>query len=130
MKKLDGLVMSLVGGVLLMSGCGTDASDSEGSGSVTQAVETAQAPRRVLIVLFDQMIPGYADTFNMPNYRRLRDAGTNFREARLGYMASETVIAHNVITSGLLPKHMGWVDEAYRDTANLLGRARHDAHHG
>ena len=37
-------------------------------------------------------------------------------------MASETVIAHNVITSGQLPKHMGWTDEAYRDADNLLGK--------
>jgi hypothetical protein len=79
-------------------------------------------PTRVMIVLFDQMVPAYADQFKMPNFRKLRDAGTNFDEAYLGYMASETVIAHNVITSGQLPKHMGWVDEAYRDSTNLLGK--------
>jgi type I phosphodiesterase/nucleotide pyrophosphatase len=79
-------------------------------------------PNRVLIVLFDQMLPEYANRFNMPNFRELRDAGTNFKKAYLGYMASETVIAHNVITSGQLPKHMGWTDEAYRDADNLLGK--------
>ena len=79
-------------------------------------------PTRVLIVLFDQMIPQYANQFDMPNFRELRNEGTNFRNAYLGYMASETVIAHNVITSGQLPKHMGWVDEAYRDADNLLGK--------
>jgi hypothetical protein len=31
------------------------------------------------------------------------------------------VISHNVITSGLLPKHMGWSNEVYRDAANVLG---------
>ena len=77
-------------------------------------------PTRVLIVLFDQMVPQYADQFNMPNFRELRDAGTNFKNAYLGYMGSETVISHNVIVSGQLPKHMGWVDEAYRDTGNAL----------
>jgi Type I phosphodiesterase / nucleotide pyrophosphatase len=79
-------------------------------------------PNRVLIVLFDQMIPEYANQFDMPNFRSLRDAGTNFKKAYLGYMASETVIAHNVITSGQLPKHMGWTDEAYRDAGDLLGK--------
>jgi hypothetical protein len=79
-------------------------------------------PTRVMIVLFDQMVPQYADQFKMPNFRKLRGAGTNFKNAHLGYMASETVIAHNVITSGQLPKHMGWVDEAYRDAGNLLGK--------
>ena len=62
------------------------------------------APNRVVIVLFDQMLPQYADQFDMPNFRELRDAGTNFKNAYLGYMASETVIAHNVITSGLEPR--------------------------
>ena len=35
-------------------------------------------------------------------------------------MGSETVIAHNVLMSGQDPKHMGWVDEAYRDRESLL----------
>ena len=68
------------------------------------------------------MVPAYADQFDMPNFRRIRDAGTEFKQAYLGYMASETVIAHNVITSGQSPRHMGWVDEAYRDSANLFGK--------
>ena len=74
------------------------------------------------------MLPNYANRFDMPNFRAVRDAGTNFKQAYLGYMASETVIAHNVITSGLLPKHMGWVDEAYRDTENLLGFGAGEMH--
>lgn len=78
-------------------------------------------PNRVLIVLFDQMIPQYADQFAMPNFRKLRGQGTYFKDAYLGYTASETVMAHNVITSGQLPKHMGWTDEAYRDAGNVLG---------
>jgi arylsulfatase A-like enzyme len=82
----------------------------------------------VLIVLFDQMLPQYADEFHMPNFRRLRDQGTYFKDAYLGYMASETVIAHNVIPSGLLPKNMGYTDEAYRDHANLFGKGK-DAMH-
>ena len=31
-------------------------------------------------------------------------------------------IAHNVIPSGLLPKNMGYTDEAYRDTTNVFGK--------
>jgi len=81
----------------------------------------AHKPTHVLIVLFDQMQPGYADRFGMTNFQQIRDAGTNFNNAYLGYMASETVITHNVIVSGKTPKNMGWVDEAYRDTKNLLG---------
>jgi hypothetical protein len=36
-------------------------------------------------------------------------------------MASETVVSHNVMVSGLFPKHMGWSDEAIRDWDNVLG---------
>ena len=77
-------------------------------------------PSKVLVVLFDQMLPEYADRFYMPNFRELRDAGTNFNDAYLGYMGSETVIAHNVLMSGQTPRNMGWVDEAYRDREGLL----------
>ena len=83
---------------------------------------------RVLIVLFDQMLPQYADQFRMPNFRRLRDRGTDFDQAYLGYMASETVLAHNVITSGLYPRNMGYTDEAYRDHANVFGKGVDQMH--
>jgi Type I phosphodiesterase / nucleotide pyrophosphatase len=87
----------------------------------TAPAQAAGGPNRVLIVLFDQMIPRYADQFSMPNFRALRGQGTYFKNAYLGYMASETVISHNVIVSGQLPANQGWVDEAYRDTQNIIG---------
>ena len=105
---------ALAGTAALTAGAGT-------AGAAGGSEEAGAAPTRVLIVLFDQMRPEYADRFNMPNFRMLRGEGTNFRNAYLGYMGSETVIAHNVLVSGQQPRHMGWVDEAYRDTGNLLG---------
>src|SRR5262245_61613326 len=108
--RTDGICargMLLLGAAVSTVGC-TLASDEEDLGNQTAEVRPPP-PSRVVIVLFDQMRPEYADTFDMPNFRRLRDAGTDFDRAYLGYMASETVIAHNVITSGQLPKHMGWV---------------------
>ena len=92
------------------------------------AKPTVKKPSHVLIVLFDQMRPEYADRFNMTNFKKLRAGGTNFRDAQLGYMGSETVISHNVIVSGQSPKHMGWVDEVYRDTENLLGNGDDAVH--
>src|SRR3954469_12713214 len=99
---------------------GTSGADATGSAQ--------PPPNRVVIVLFDQMLPQYADQFAMPNFRAVRDSGTNFKKAYLGYMASETVIAHNVITSGLQPRHMGWTDEAYRDHGNVFGRGVDEMH--
>ena len=37
-------------------------------------------------------------------------------------------MAHNVITSGLEPRHMGWTDEAYRDHANVFGKGADQMH--
>ncbi|MGH2680565.1 MAG: alkaline phosphatase family protein [Actinomycetota bacterium] len=113
-----------VAAVVLIVGLGVP---TWANGSAVALAEPTH-PNRVLIVLFDQMVPGYADRFDMPNFRAVRADGTNFKRAYLGYMASETVMAHNVITSGLMPKHMGWTDEAYRDTLNLFGRGT-DAMH-
>ena len=95
---------------LALVGATSTASAHSSSGSASHR------PTRVLVVLFDQMVPQYADQFAMPNFRKLRGDGTYFKDAYLGYTASETVIAHNVIMSGQLPKNMGWTDEAYRDT--------------
>lgn len=100
-----------------------------GSGAASAKGTSKPRPAdRVLIVLFDQMVPEYADRYDMPNFRKLRGSGVHYRDAYLGYMASETVIAHNVIVSGLQPRHMGWVDEAYRDHANVFNKGA-DAMH-
>ena len=99
-----------------------------GTGSADAHEQKHPPAARVLIVLFDQMLPQYADQFDMPNFRKLRDSGTDYDRAYLGYMASETVISHNVIPSGLTPNHMGYTDEAYRDDANVFGKGA-DAMH-
>jgi hypothetical protein len=78
-------------------------------------------PSRVMIVVMDQMQPGYAKQFNMTNVLMLQNKGVTFPNAWVGDMASETVVSHNVMVSGLFPKHMGWSDEAFRDVDNILG---------
>ena len=59
-----------------------------------------EPPKRVLILVIDQFRPDYVDTFDMRNVRKLMRDGVSFDNAYLGHMASETVITHNVITSG------------------------------
>ena len=78
-------------------------------------------PTHVLIVVMDQMHPEYAKQYNMTNVLWLEQHGAWFPNAYVGDMASETVVSHNVMVSGLFPKHMGWSDEAFRDTGNVLG---------
>ncbi len=87
-----------------------------------QAAQARSAPpSKVLILVLDQFRPDYVDAFGMDHVKALMHDGVNFDDAYLGHMASETVISHNVMTSGQLPKHMGWADEAYRDSYNVLG---------
>ena len=74
----------------------------------------------VLIVL-DQLRREFITRFDMDNVQELIAAGVSYRDAYLGHMASETVVSHNVMTSGMLPKHMGWSDEWYRDADGVLG---------
>jgi hypothetical protein len=97
------------------------ASTGAGARSTTDDRFGPSRPHHVLIVVMDQMRPEYVDQFDMDNVRRLQREGVDYRRAYLGHMASETVISHNVMVSGLYPKHMGWSDEVYRDTDNVLG---------
>ena len=81
----------------------------------------ADKPSRVLIVVIDAFRPDYIERFDMQNVKALMDRGTSFPNGIVGHMAATTVISHNVMTSGLLPKHMGWSNEVYRDVDNVLG---------
>ena len=75
----------------------------------------------MLVLVLDQLRPDYVDRFDMRNVKALMRRGVSFDNAYLGHMASETVISHNVITSGWLPRNMGWSDEVHRDVDNVLG---------
>ncbi len=78
-------------------------------------------PSRVVIIVLDQARPDTIQRYHMKNVQELQRKGTNFPNAIVGDMAAETVISHNVITSGLFPKDMGWSNEVYRDTDAVLG---------
>ena len=79
-----------------------------------------ERPSRVMIIVLDQARPDTITRYGMKNVQELQRRGTSFPNALVGDMAAETVISHNVITSGLFPKHMGWTNEVYRDTDNVL----------
>lgn len=78
-------------------------------------------PTKVVYIVLDQLRPEFITAFDMRNVQRLMRSGTSYPNAYLGHMASETVISHNVMSSGMLPKHMGWSDEWYRDVDGVLG---------
>ena len=78
-------------------------------------------PSRVVIIVLDQARPDTIDRYGMKNVQKLQQKGKSFPNALVGHMAAETVISHNVLTSGLFPKNMGWSNEVYRDVDNVLG---------
>jgi hypothetical protein len=80
----------------------------------------AERPSKVVIIVLDQARPDTITRYGMTNVQALQREGTSFPHAIVGHMAAETVISHNVLTSGLFPKHMGWSNEVYRDVDNLL----------
>jgi len=79
-------------------------------------------PEYLVIMVLDQLRPEYVERFDMVNLKALLREGTSFRNAYVGHMASLTVVSHPVITTGLLPKHLGWADGAYRDDPGVLGK--------
>ncbi|HYJ60227.1 MAG TPA: alkaline phosphatase family protein [Actinomycetota bacterium] len=89
-------------------------------GSPAAAVDPA-TPSRVLLLVIDGMRADYLDRYDLPNLEALRASGVGFSRSQVGYMSSITVISHNVIASGQLPKHQGWSNEIFRDTENALG---------
>ena len=62
----------------------------------------AQGPaQRVVFIVLDQLRPEFIDAFHMTNVQALMaGGGTSFPNAYLGHMGSETVVSHNVMTSG------------------------------
>jgi hypothetical protein len=74
-----------------------------------------------VIIMLDQARPDTITRYGMTNVQELQRKGMSFPNALVGHMAAETVISHNVITSGIFPKHMGWSNEVHRDVDGVLG---------
>lgn len=78
-------------------------------------------PTKVVMIVVDALSREIVDTYNMKNIKALMASGVDSPRGYLGHVGSVTVVTHNVLTSGLLPKHMGWSDDGWKDTTGLLG---------
>lgn len=95
---------------------------AQASGPAHQAPAThpPERPTKVVIVVVDALSREIVDKYDMRNVESLMRRGVDTPRGYLGHTGSVTVVTHNVITSGQLPKHMGWTDEGYRDVAGVL----------
>ena len=80
-------------------------------------------PTKVVVIVVDALSKQIVDKYHMKNVQKLMKQGVDTPHGYLGHTGSVTVVTHNVITSGQLPKHMGWTDEGYRDVAGTLDPA-------
>lgn len=83
----------------------------------------AAPPSKVVVIVVDALSREIVQKYGMTNIQALMRDGVNSPNALLGHLGSVTVVTHNVITTGALPKNMGWTDEGYRDTGALIGPA-------
>jgi arylsulfatase A-like enzyme len=77
-------------------------------------------PDKVVIILVDSLSKEIVKKYDMPNIRAMMRGGVASPKSYLGHLGAVTVVTHNVVTSGQLPKHMGWTDEGYRDVDGVL----------
>ena len=85
-----------------------------------QAKPKPAKPTKVVIIVVDALSKEIVDKYDMKNVRHLMSRYVDTPNGYLGHTGSVTVVTHNVITSGQLPKHMGWTSEGYRDVDNVL----------
>ncbi len=89
------------------------------SGVTAQAAKPTK-PTKVVIILVDALSKEIVDKYDMQNVQALMDDYVDTPNGYLGHTGSVTVVTHNVLTSGVLPKHMGWTTEGYRDVDHVL----------
>ena len=80
----------------------------------------AHPPTKVVIIVVDALSREIVDKYDMRNVKALMRDGADSPKGYLGHLGSVTVVTHNVLTTGALPKNMGWTDEGYRDVDGLL----------
>ena len=100
-----------------LTGAGTQ---TEAAGDRHHPGPGSAKPTKVVVIVVDSLSKEVVDKYRMRTVQRLMRDGVDTPRGYLGHTGSVTVVTHNVITSGQLPKHMGWTDEGYRDVADVL----------
>lgn len=91
------------------------------TGAAAEKAEPPGKPTKLVIIVVDALSKEIVNKYDMDNVQALMDDGVDTPRGYLGHTGSVTVVTHNVITSGMLPKHMGWTNEGFRDVDGVLG---------
>lgn len=89
---------------------------------VEEALPTSQPPKRLLVLVFDQMRPDFVGKFGLKNFQALEKRAIRFPQAYVGHLGSLTVVSHAVMSTGRLPKNLPWRDDLMKDVEGLLGK--------
>ncbi len=95
-----------------------------GAGAQTGAAadpKPSARPDKVVLIVVDALSKEIVEKYDMHNTKALMADGVDTPRGYLGHTGSVTVVTHNVITSGMLPRNMGWTNEGYRDVDGVLG---------
>jgi hypothetical protein len=111
------LLVAVVSAIL--AGTGAVAGAQAGA---TAAPRPPATPDKVVIIVVDALSRELVEKYDMRNVEAPMADGVDTPRGYLGHTGSVTVVSHNVITSGMLPRHMGWTSEGYRDVDGVLGR--------
>ena len=124
MARRSRSLFAVLAAALALSVAGTQA-DASANGPTARAAPAhashpVDRPTKVVVVVVDALSRQIVEKYDMRNVQALMRHGVDTPHGYLGHTGSVTVVTHNVITSGQLPKHMGWTDEGYRDVADVL----------
>lgn len=98
--------------------------------SGTASTSKPSRPDRVVVIVVDALSREIVDRYDMRNVQALMRDGVDTPHGYLGHLGSVTVVTHNVVPTGLLPKNMGWVSEGYQDLEGVLaGQGDDDSEH-
>jgi len=115
MRRFPRVLLALVASLLLVAGLAWQPATAD-----RRTPLKPKAPTKVVVIVVDALSREIVEKYDMRHVQALMRAGANAPNAYLGHLGAVTVVTHNVLTTGALPKNMGWTDEGYRDVDGVL----------
>ncbi len=115
MRRAPRLVLALLAISMVVVGLAGTSASAGSSGP-----PKARTPSKVVVIVVDGLSKEIVEKYKMRHVQALMKSGADAPNSYLGHLGAVTVVTHNVITTGALPKNQGWTDEGYRDVDGIL----------